>query len=81
MKKLFLWVISGGCCRARCGVRRHGRFPVESDAHKAWLASGKWGVELVANLANVPAVGATVFVSATKVTGATGGPVRLIAVW
>jgi kynurenine formamidase len=50
-------------------------------AHKAWLATGKWGVELVANLANVPAVGATVFVGATKVTGATGGPVRLIAVW
>jgi kynurenine formamidase len=50
-------------------------------AHKAWLATGKWGVELVANLSNVPASGATVFVGATKVTGATGGPVRLIAVW
>jgi kynurenine formamidase len=50
-------------------------------AHKAWLASGKWGVELVANLSNVPASGATVFVGATKVRGATGGPVRLIAVW
>jgi kynurenine formamidase len=50
-------------------------------AHKAWLASGKWGVELVANLQNVPPTGATVFVGATKVKGATGGPVRLIAVW
>ena len=50
-------------------------------AHKAWLATGKWGVELVANLRQVPPVGATVFVGATKVTGATGGPVRLIAVW
>src|SRR5262245_55352223 len=50
-------------------------------AHKAWLASGKWGVELVANLKDVPASGATVFVGASKVTGATGGPVRLIAVW
>ena len=50
-------------------------------AHKAWLATGKWGVELVANLRQVPPVGATVFVGAAKVTGATGGPVRLIAVW
>ena len=50
-------------------------------AHKAWLATGKWGVELVANLGQVPPVGATVFVGAAKVTGATGGPVRLIAVW
>ena len=49
--------------------------------HKAWLATGKWGVELVANLRQAPAVGATVFVGATKVRGATGGPVRLIAVW
>ena len=49
--------------------------------HKAWLATGKWGVELVANLRQVPAAGATVFVGAAKVKGATGGPVRLIAVW
>jgi kynurenine formamidase len=49
--------------------------------HKAWLATGKWGVELVANLRDVPSSGATVFVGASKVTGATGGPVRLIAVW
>jgi kynurenine formamidase len=49
--------------------------------HKAWLATGKWGVELVANLRDVPPSGATVFVGATKVMGATGGPVRLIAVW
>jgi kynurenine formamidase len=50
-------------------------------AHKAWLATGKWGVELVANLREVPPVGATVFVGASKVKGATGGLVRLIAVW
>jgi kynurenine formamidase len=50
-------------------------------AHKAWLATGKWGVELVAGLRSVPPSGATIFVGATKVTDATGGPVRLIAVW
>lgn len=50
-------------------------------AHKVWLATGKWGVELVANLKQVPPAGALVFVGAVKVRGATGGPVRLIAVW
>ncbi len=50
-------------------------------AHKRWLATGKWAVEAVANLSAVPPVGATLFVGATKVQGATGGPVRLIAVW
>ena len=49
--------------------------------HKAWLVTGKWGVELVANLRQVPPAGAIVFVGAAKVTGATGGPVRPIAVW
>ena len=49
--------------------------------HKTWLATGKWAVELVANLRDVPPSGATVFVGASKVTGATGGPVRLIAAW
>lgn len=48
-------------------------------AHKAWLGAGKWGVECVANLKQVPPAGATVFVGASKVGGATGGPVRLIA--
>lgn len=51
----------------------------EYKAHKAWLAAGKWGVECVANLKQVPPVGATVFVGASKVGGATGGLVRLIA--
>ena len=50
-------------------------------AHKAWLGTGKWGVEVVANLGRVPPSGATVFVGAMKVKGATGGPVRLIAAW
>ena len=49
------------------------------QAHKAWLAAGKWGVECAANLKQVPPIGATVFVGASKVGGATGGLVRLIA--
>jgi kynurenine formamidase len=49
--------------------------------HRSWLRTGKWAVEAVANLRDVPASGATVFVGAVKVKGATGGPVRLLAVW
>jgi len=49
--------------------------------HRAILGAGKWAVEAVANLGQIPPFGATVFVGATKVGGATGGPVRLIAVW
>jgi kynurenine formamidase len=49
--------------------------------HKTWLGAGKWAVEVVANLADVPRTGATVFVGAPKIKGATGGPVRLLAIW
>jgi kynurenine formamidase len=47
--------------------------------HKAVLGAGKWAVEAVANLQDVPPTGATLFVGAPKVRGATGGPARLIA--
>ncbi len=53
----------------------------EYRTHKMILGAGKWAVEAVANLGEIPASGATVFIGATKVGGATGGPVRLIAVW
>jgi kynurenine formamidase len=51
----------------------------EYKTHKAVLGAGKWAVEAVANLQSVPPSGATLFVGAPKVRGATGGPVRLIA--
>jgi kynurenine formamidase len=51
----------------------------EYKVHKKWLQGDKWVVECAANLKRVPAAGATLFVGATKVEGATGGPVRLIA--
>jgi len=47
--------------------------------HYAWLPSGRWGLENVANLEKVPPSGATVVVGLAKVEGATGGPVRLLA--
>jgi kynurenine formamidase len=51
----------------------------EYKVHKLWLGAGKWAVECAANLKQVPPAGATIFVGASKVGGATGGPVRLIA--
>lgn len=53
----------------------------EFRTHKSWLQAGRWAVEVVANLKDVPRTGATVFVGAPKVRGATGGPTRLLATW
>jgi kynurenine formamidase len=50
-------------------------------AHGVWLGAGKWGLECIANLSKLPPVGATVFVGAPKVIGASGGPARVLAVW
>ena len=47
--------------------------------HLAWLPTGRWGLENVANLDKVPAAGATLVVGLAKVKDATGGPARLIA--
>ena len=47
--------------------------------HYAWLPSGRWGLENVANLDKIPAAGATLVAGVAKVKGATGGPARLIA--
>jgi len=49
-------------------------------AHLAFLAAGKYGVELIANLGRVPAAGATIIVGAPKHEGASGGPARVYAV-
>jgi len=50
-------------------------FPV----HYAWLGSGRWGIEAIANLDAVAESGATIFVGAAKVRGGTGGPCRVVA--
>lgn len=47
--------------------------------HYLWLPSGRWGLENVAGLDQVPPAGATLVVGAAKVKDATGGPVRLMA--
>jgi kynurenine formamidase len=48
-------------------------------AHYAWLPTGRWGIECIANLEAVPAAGATLIVGAPKTRGGTGGPSRVMA--
>ena len=52
-------------------------FPV----HYNWLPSGRYGIENIAGLDDVPAVGATIFTGVLKIEGGTGGPTRVIAVY
>ena len=48
-------------------------------SHYAWLPTNRWGIENLANLDNVPAVGATIIVGAPKHRGGSGGPARIFA--
>ena len=47
--------------------------------HYQWLGAGRWGLEGVANLDQVPRAGAWVVVGEPSVKGATGGISRVIA--
>lgn len=48
--------------------------------HQSWLPSGRFGIEGLANLDQLPPSGATIFVGAPKHRGGTGGPARVMAV-
>ena len=48
--------------------------------HNSWLPGGRFGIECLANLDQLPAKGATVFIGAPKHKGGTGGPARVLAV-
>jgi kynurenine formamidase len=48
--------------------------------HFSWLPGGRFGIENMANLDQLPAAGATVFIGAPKHAGGTGGPARVMAV-
>ncbi|PCI54705.1 MAG: cyclase [Alphaproteobacteria bacterium] len=52
---------------------------IDFSVHVAWLLSNRWGLEAVANLDDVPPIGATLVVGSPKIENATGGPARLIA--
>ncbi|QYX57508.1 cyclase family protein [Roseovarius sp. SCSIO 43702] len=45
--------------------------------HYAWLPTGRFGIECLANLDRVPASGATIVIGAPKHEGGTGGPARI----
>ena len=47
--------------------------------HYSWLPAGRYGIENLANLDQMPASGATIFVGAPKHGGGTGGPARVLA--
>lgn len=49
------------------------------DTHYAWLPSGRWGIENIAGLDDVPPAGATIVVGAPKIAEATGGLSRIMA--
>ncbi|MFM7444879.1 MAG: cyclase family protein, partial [Tabrizicola sp.] len=48
--------------------------------HFSWLPGGRFGIENMANLDQLPASGATVFIGAPKHKTGTGGPARVMAV-
>ncbi|VAW14812.1 cyclase family protein [hydrothermal vent metagenome] len=47
--------------------------------HYEWLPTNRWGLECTANLSQLPAAGATIFVGAPKHRGGSGGPSRVMA--
>ena len=47
--------------------------------HYAWLPSGRWGIECIANLGELPPTGATLVLGGPKIVGSTGGPSRVLA--
>ncbi|WP_295317077.1 cyclase family protein [Roseobacter sp.] len=56
----------------------HGPSP-DFATHYAWLPAGRYGIENLAGLADVPAAGATLVVGAPNHVGGTGGPARIFA--
>lgn len=56
----------------------HGPSP-DFATHYAWLPSGRYGIENMAGLDQVPAAGATLVVGAPNHVGGTGGPARIFA--
>jgi kynurenine formamidase len=68
-------VLSMGVDTASLDYGPTENFPV----HTAWLGSGRWGIENLANLAELPPRGATLVCGAPKIEGATGGHSRILA--
>ncbi len=56
----------------------HGPSP-DFATHYVWLPAGRYGIENLAGLDQVPATGATLVVGAPNHSGGTGGPARIFA--
>lgn len=56
----------------------HGPSP-DFATHYAWLPAGRFGIECLAGLSEVPAAGATIVIGAPKYAGGSGGPARIFA--
>ena len=56
----------------------HGQ-SADFAVHYSWLPAGRYGIEGLANLDQLPAAGATLVVGAPKHRGGTGGPARVLA--
>jgi len=54
-------------------------FSEDFAAHVAWLPTGRYGIENLANLEEVPPTGATVVVGVPRFEAGTGGPARVLA--
>jgi len=54
-------------------------FNTAYPAHTSWLPSGRWGIENLANLSDVPPRGATVVVGVPPVEKGSGFPARVLA--
>ena len=46
--------------------------------HVGWLGAGRWGIECVAGLAELPPTGATLVGGLPRIAGGTGGPGRVL---
>jgi kynurenine formamidase len=49
--------------------------------HQRWLRSGRWGIEFLTNMNDVPPSGAVLVVGAAPIKDATGIPIRAIALF
>lgn len=58
----------------------HGPSP-NFAVHYAFLPTQRWGLECLANLEHLPPAGATLFIGAPKIGGASGAPARVLAMW
>ena len=56
----------------------HGPSP-DFATHYAWLPAGRFGIECLAGLDQVPASGASIVIGAPKFAGGSGGPARVFA--